>query len=77
MDREIRTLQLVVNEEKLELGLKYQKDIAQEYRVSVMTLNRWLKKHNISVARGYVSTIKQLEIYSALGWPDRYLRLSA
>lgn len=72
-----RKMQLVVDAAKFKFGLKYQKDIALEYNVSVMTLNRWLKKNGIVVDRGYVPGAKQLEIYEKLGWPDCYLKLSA
>jgi DNA invertase Pin-like site-specific DNA recombinase len=77
MDKEYRKIQLVIDLSKLELRRKYQREIAMEYNVSVMTLNRWLKKHGIEVERGYVTGAKQLEIYEALGWPECYLKLSA
>ena len=77
MENEQKRIQLVVDISKLELRRKYQREIAMEYNVSVMTLNRWLKKRGIEVARGYVAGAKQLEIYEALGWPECYLKLTA
>lgn len=77
MDKDYKKIQLVIDPSKLELRRKYQREIAMEYNVSVMTLNRWLKKHGIEVERGYVAGAKQLEIYEALGWPECFLKLSA
>lgn len=76
MEREARQLQLVVNEQIVDLGKKYMKDLARDYEISPMTLNRWLKKHKITVERGYLPSHKQLEIYnSPIGWPKRFIKL--
>jgi hypothetical protein len=66
----------VIDPSKLELRRKYQREIAMEYNVSVMTLNRWLKKYG-EAERGYVAGAKQLEIFEILGWPECFLKLSA
>lgn len=70
-------VRLVVDQSKFKLEKKYLNKIADEYEVCSMTMNRWLKKHNLVVERGYISGTKQIEIYNKLGWPERYLQLSA
>ena len=49
MENEQKKVQLVVDISKLELRRKYQREIAMEYKVSVMTLNRWLKKQHLNL----------------------------
>lgn len=71
------SVRLLVDESKFTLNRKYLKHIADEYQISESTMNRWLKRHAITVSRGYISSTKQIEIYDKLGWPECHLRVSA
>ena len=71
------SVRLVVDPAKFIPRRKYLKDIAHEYEVSSITLNRWLKRSGIVLERGYIPGGKQIEIYDKLGWPECFLQISA
>ena len=48
---------------------KTRQEIADEYGISRRTLQRWLKKMNISLSKGLVTPSEQLLIYRKLGLP--------
>ena len=47
--------------------VKTRKEMASEFGVTTKTLARWLKKNNIMIPRGLISSASQKKIYSRLG----------
>lgn len=69
------SLQIVPEAIKLQRRYKY--ELAADYEVSNATFYNMLKAANLSVGRGKITAQKQLEIFSALGFPECYMRLTA
>jgi len=50
---------------------KTKTQIAEELGISLSTLQRWLKKHDLHIPRGLISPEKQKKIYKVLGYEKR------
>jgi hypothetical protein len=46
---------------------KYKEEIASDLGISLSTLKRWLRKHNLNIPRGYVSPQNQQLIHEKFG----------
>jgi hypothetical protein len=44
--------------------------IADEYGISVRTLNRWIKRKELDIPRGLIDPFHQEQIYKAFGTPQ-------
>lgn len=49
---------------------KTKTQIAEELGVSLSTLQRWLKKHDLNIPRGLVCPAKQTQIIKILGYKN-------
>lgn len=49
---------------------KTRQEIAEEYAISTRTLQRWLKKEEITLQRGLVKRHELELIYTVFGWPS-------
>lgn len=68
---------LLVATESIKLQRRYKYELAADYEVCKTTFYNMLKTANVQVGRGKIPAEKQLEIFNALGFPERYLRLTA
>jgi len=46
------------------------KQLAELMGISLSTLKRQLKSANLTIKRGLISPVKQVEIYQTLGWAE-------
>ncbi len=49
--------------------MKTRQEIADEYGISRRTLQRWLKKMNITLSKGLLTPSEQRQIYRKFGLP--------
>lgn len=49
---------------------KTKQEIANEYKVCVKTLNKWLKQNSVNAPRGLIYPNLQSKIYNELGKPE-------
>jgi hypothetical protein len=56
--------------EVLVLKAKTRKEVANEYGVSLKTLNRWFKKENLQIPNGLIYPINLRIIYETFGSPS-------
>jgi len=55
---------------------KTRQEIADEYKISRWTLDRWLKKAGIDLSSGLISPKEQQLVYERFGYPNKEPRKS-
>jgi len=62
-------LQILPVMENLILKAKNRQEVAEEYGISVRTLNRWFKKANLEIPSGLIDPYHLRIIYETFGIP--------
>ncbi len=55
--------------EPIILSAKTRKEIANEYGISIKTLNRWIKKAKLDLPSGLIDPLHLKIIYKSFGFP--------
>lgn len=63
------------SDSKNDLSPKNRSELAQEYGVSVRTLNRWFKREGLNIPRGIIIPRNLQKIFEKIGFPDKIKRV--